>query len=52
MFDSLSGGWGQQALEVADFGALVLNDQRTQWVNPYLLSLLDLKEGDLAGSVI
>ena len=52
MFDSLSGGWGQQALEVVDFGVLVLSDQRTQWVNPYLLSLLGLKESDLAGSII
>jgi len=51
MFDSLSGGWGQQALEVADFGTLILNDQRVQWMNPYLLSLLQLKESDLAGSV-
>jgi len=51
MFDSLSGGWGQQALEVADFGTLILSDQRVQWMNPYLLSLLQLKESDLAGSV-
>ncbi|HIL91904.1 MAG TPA: GGDEF domain-containing protein, partial [Cycloclasticus sp.] len=28
MFDSLSGGWGQQALEVADFGALILDNQK------------------------
>jgi GGDEF domain-containing protein len=52
MFDSLSGGWGQQGLEVANFGALVLEDRQTQWVNLYLLSLLKLKEGDLVGSVI
>ena len=47
MFDSLSESWGQQALEVADFGVLVLNEQETQWLNPYLLSLLQLKESDL-----
>jgi GGDEF domain-containing protein len=52
MFDSLSGGWGQQALEVANFGTLVLNDQQIQWVNPYLLSLLQAKEDDLAGRVL
>ncbi|MEW4983566.1 MAG: GGDEF domain-containing protein [Cycloclasticus sp.] len=51
MIDSLSGGWGQQALEVADFGALVLHDQHTQWINPYLLALLDLKEDDLADRI-
>jgi len=52
MFDSLSGGWGQQALEVVDFGVLVLSDQQTQWANPYLLTLLDLTESDLAGSIV
>ncbi|HIF18395.1 MAG TPA: GGDEF domain-containing protein [Cycloclasticus sp.] len=52
MFDSLSGGWGQQALEVADFGALILDNQKIQWLNPYLLSLLELKESNVAGSVI
>ena len=52
MFDSLSGGWGQQALEIVDFGVLVLSDQQTQWANPYLLTLLDLTESDLAGSIV
>ena len=52
MIDSLSGGWGQQALEAADFGVLVLDDQRIQWVNPYLLSLLALRESDLVGCVL
>jgi hypothetical protein len=52
MFDSLSGGWGQQVLEVADFGALVLEDQRVHWLNPYLLSLLELKESGLADSIV
>lgn len=51
MFDSLSGGWGQQALEVADFGVLVLNEQETQWLNPYLLSLLQLKESDVSAAL-
>ena len=44
MFDSLSGGWGQQALDVADFGVLVMNEQGVQWLNPYLLSLLQQEE--------
>ena len=52
MLESLSGGWGQEALEVADFGVLVLEDRRTQWINPYLLSLLQLNESDVAGSVV
>jgi len=52
MLESVSGGWGQEALEVADFGVLVLENRRTQWINPYLLSLLQLNESDVAGSVV
>lgn len=52
MFDSMSGGWGQQALEVADFGVLILRNQQIEWANPHLLSLLQFKESDLSGSVV
>lgn len=48
----MSGGWGQQALEVADFGVLVLRNQQIEWANPHLLSLLQFKESDLSGSVV
>ena len=51
MIDSLSGGWGQQALEVADFGALVVQGQQAQWANPYLLALLNLEPEDSVGRI-
>lgn len=52
MLDSLSGDWGQQALEAADFGVLVLDHRRVQWVNPCLLTWLQLKSSDISGSVV
>lgn len=39
-------------MEVADFGALVLDNRAVQWLNPYLLTLIGLSESALAGSVL
>ncbi len=52
MFESLSGGWGQQALALLDVGVLVLEEQRVQWANPYLLSALELEFEDLNSDLL
>ena len=52
MFESLPGGWGQQALALLNAGVLVLKDQRVQWVNPYLLSALGLELEDVHSDLL
>jgi len=46
MFKSLPAGWEQQVFERADFGVLLLNADNNYWLNPYLCSMLSLKELD------
>ncbi len=52
MSESLSGGWGQQALALLNAGVLVLNEQRVHWVNPYLLSALGLELEDVHSDLL
>lgn len=44
--------WGYEALSLADFGVLVLDERRVEWVNPYLLSLLQMHLDKLVGTVV
>ncbi len=52
MFESLSGGWGQQALALLDVGVLVLEGRRIHWVNPYLLSAMGLEREGVSSDLL
>ncbi|OUR83523.1 GGDEF domain-containing protein [Cycloclasticus sp. 46_120_T64] len=49
MRESLSMGWGQQALEQASFGVLWLKPDNSYYLNPYLCSILGLDESEAVG---